>query len=325
MGCPEKSKIEQLVAGALGEDDTQDLLSHLAGCLDCRQEAAFLTAVRLSMPSISPGPQCLSDESLSLLRDDLLEDQDREKALSHLGGCHHCLGAWLSLDRSLEEADREPVRAPAHLLKKAVALGARGKQTEKIPFLQRLLGPSPVWRLGLAGAAAAVVLVLAVVLSAPPTQYERPEPSVLVSELLDYVDLQRPINVDDVEQCTPYRGQSSIFALVDAIGQRQGEEALRKLHEVLMEDDASYAFAMILRQFRLIIRARDMIDSAKTPDHTVHRSKFVVKKVAAQARNFSLSDLENIYRELLEIDLRAKNGQMDLDVALDRLVSVIAA
>jgi DNA polymerase-3 subunit delta len=146
-----------------------------------------------------------------------------------------------------------------------------------------------------------------------------------LNKLLDYVDLQRPINVDDIEQCTPYRGQSSIFSLVDAIGQRQGEEAVRKLHEVLREDDASYAFAMILRQFRLIIRARDMIDSAKTPDHTVHRSEFVVKKVSAQARKFSLSDLEHIYRELLEIDLRAKNGQMDLDVALDQLVSAIVA
>jgi DNA polymerase-3 subunit delta len=146
-----------------------------------------------------------------------------------------------------------------------------------------------------------------------------------LNKLLDYVDLKRPINVDDVEQCTPYRGQSSIFSLVDAIGQRQGEEAVRKLHEVLQEDDASYAFAMILRQFRLIIRARDMIESAKSPDHTVHQSAFVVKKVATQARNFSLSDLEHIYRELLEIDLRAKNGQMDLDVALVRLVSVITA
>jgi len=183
MGCPEKSEIEQLVAGALGEDDTNNLLSHLAGCSDCRQEAAFLTAVRLSIPGTSPGPQCLSDESLSLLRDNLLEDQDHEKALSHLGGCHRCLGAWLSLDRSLEGADREPVRAPAHLVKKALALGAEGKQTEKIPFLQRLLGPSPVWRLGLAGAAAAVVLVLAVVLSTPPTQYEMPEPTVLVSDV----------------------------------------------------------------------------------------------------------------------------------------------
>ena len=146
-----------------------------------------------------------------------------------------------------------------------------------------------------------------------------------LSKLLDYVDRERPINLDDVEQCTPYRGQSSIFALVDAIGQRQGEESAKKLHQVLQEDDASYAFAMILRQFRLIIRARDMIDSARTPDHSVHRSEFLVKKVVAQARNFSLSDLEQIYRELLEIDLCAKNGQMDLDVALLRLVAVISA
>jgi DNA polymerase-3 subunit delta len=145
-----------------------------------------------------------------------------------------------------------------------------------------------------------------------------------LTKLLDYVDLQRPISVDDVEQCTPYRGQSNIFALVDAIGQRRGDEAVKKLHQVLQEDDASYAFAMILRQFRLIMRARELIDSAKPPDNTVHRSEFVVKKVASQARNFSLADIEHIYHELLAIDLRAKNGQMDLDVALDRLVAAIA-
>jgi len=186
MGCPEKSQIEQLVAGALGEKTSKELLSHLNECSDCRREAAFLTAVRLSLPAKPPGPQCLSDESLSLLRDDLLEGPEREKALAHLGGCQHCLGAWLALDRSLEEAAREPVTAPAHLVKQAAALGAKGKQTEKVSFLQRLLGPSPVWRLSLAGAAAALVLVVAVVLTSPPTRLEvpaRPEPPVLVSDV----------------------------------------------------------------------------------------------------------------------------------------------
>jgi DNA polymerase-3 subunit delta len=143
-------------------------------------------------------------------------------------------------------------------------------------------------------------------------------------KLLDYVDRQRPINVEDVEQCTPYRGQSSIFALVDAIGQRRGDVALQTLHQVLQEDDATYAFAMILRQFRLILRARELIDAGKVPDETVHRSKFVVNKVSTQARNFSMADLEQIYYELLAIDLRAKNSQMDLDVALDRLVAAIS-
>lgn len=183
MGCPEKSQIEQLVAGALGEKASKELLSHLNGCSDCRQEAAFLTAVRLSLPAGQAGPQCLSDESLSLLCDDLLEGPDREKALAHLGGCQHCLGAWLSLDRSLSEAAREPVPAPAHLVKQAAALGAKGIQTEKVSFLQRLLGPSPVWRLSMAGAAAALVLVVAVVLTSAPIQTERPEPPVLVSDV----------------------------------------------------------------------------------------------------------------------------------------------
>ncbi len=146
-----------------------------------------------------------------------------------------------------------------------------------------------------------------------------------LDKLLDYVAFQRSIEVADVEQCTPYRGQSSIFALVDAIGLRQGEQAIAKLHQVLQEDDANYAFAMILRQFRLILRARELIDSGKPPDRSVHHSDFVVRKVASQARNFTLGDLERIYHELLEIDLASKNGQMELDVALDRLVSVITS
>ncbi len=144
-------------------------------------------------------------------------------------------------------------------------------------------------------------------------------------KLLDYVDLQRSIQVEDVEQCTPYRGQSSIFALVDAIGQRQGELAVKTLYQVLQEEDIGYAFAMILRQFRLILLAREQIDSGQTPGKRIHRSDFVVKKVAAQARNFSLADLERIYHELLEIDLRSKNGEMALDVGLDRFVSLIAS
>jgi len=146
-----------------------------------------------------------------------------------------------------------------------------------------------------------------------------------LTKLLDYADRQRPIAVDDVEQCTPYRGQSNIFALVDAIGLRRGDEAQKKLHLVLQEQDPRKVFPMILRQFRLILRARELIDAGLPPDDSVHNSAFVVKKVAAQARNFTLADIENIYHELLAIDLRSKNGQMDLDVALDCLVVAITA
>ena len=146
-----------------------------------------------------------------------------------------------------------------------------------------------------------------------------------LAKLLDYVDRQRPIIVDDVEQCTPYRGQTNIFALVDAIGLRRGDEAQKKLHQVLQEQDARKVFPMILRQFRLILRARELMDAGLPPDDSVHQNAFVVKKVTSQARNFALADIEKIYHELLAIDLRAKNGQMDLDVALDLLVASVTA
>ncbi len=194
MGCPEKSKIEQLVAGTLGEDDSKSLIAHLADCPDCRQEAALLTAVRLSLPAAQPGPECLSDESLSLLRDDLLPGGEREAALAHLSQCQGCLSAWVSLDRSLEAAAQEPVSPPAHLVRKAAALGAGKPAKEKVPFVQRLLGPSPAWRLGLAGAAAALVLVLAVVLSAPPADYQAPEPSILVADDIRPVEPPAPVS-----------------------------------------------------------------------------------------------------------------------------------
>lgn len=144
-------------------------------------------------------------------------------------------------------------------------------------------------------------------------------------KLLDYVDLQRAIRVEDIEQCTPYRGQTTIFALVDALGQRRGEEAQKILHQVLQDADVRSVFGMIIRQFRLILLARDLMDSGKVPGNTIHKSDFVVKKVSTQARNFTLADLERIYHELLAIDLRSKNGEMDLEIALDSLVSVITS
>lgn len=145
-----------------------------------------------------------------------------------------------------------------------------------------------------------------------------------IIKLLDYVDRQRPVEVQDVELLTPFRGQEDIFAMVDAVGQRNGKEALARLHRLLENEDARYAFAMTIRQFRLILQAREAIQNGLSPQAALDTSAFVAKKAAAQAKNFSLTDLEKIYRHLLEIDLASKSGGMDLDVALDTLVASLA-
>lgn len=146
-----------------------------------------------------------------------------------------------------------------------------------------------------------------------------------VAKLLDYVDRKRAIEVADVEQLTPFRGQSDIFELVDLIGHRKSAEAQEKLHRLLIDQDSRYVFAMVLRQFRLILQAREALDQKKDLRKSLRGPDFVLKKVGAQARNFSLEELERIYHELLSIDLASKTSQLNLDVALHTLIAALSS
>lgn len=144
-------------------------------------------------------------------------------------------------------------------------------------------------------------------------------------KLLEYVDYSRPIEAADVEALTPFRGQSSIFSLVDAIGQRRMKDAQRLLNGLLRDIDPGYAFAMIIRQFRLLIQAREALALGTDPAQAIPGPGFVRKKVASQARNFNLHDLEAIYGALLDMDLAAKTSLIDIETGLDMLLGSLAS
>jgi DNA polymerase-3 subunit delta len=145
-----------------------------------------------------------------------------------------------------------------------------------------------------------------------------------LAKLLDYVDRSRPIKIEDIERLTPYRGQSDIFSMVDAIGNRHGQEAFGYLHQLLQDEDPRYVFAMVVRQFRLLLQAREAIDNGQDPSRVLKVHKFVVNKVSAQARNFLLADLERIYHKLLAIDLAVKNGLTFIEVEMESLIATLS-
>jgi DNA polymerase-3 subunit delta len=146
-----------------------------------------------------------------------------------------------------------------------------------------------------------------------------------LEKLLDYVNRERPINVSDVEQLTPFHGQSNVFAMVDAVGQRNGQQAFTHLHRLLEDHPPQYAFSMITRQFRLLLQAREALDSNTNPRKVLKVPAFVADKVSAQARNFTLPDLERIHHKLLEVDLASKSGGAALEVSLDSLLATLTA
>jgi DNA polymerase-3 subunit delta len=146
-----------------------------------------------------------------------------------------------------------------------------------------------------------------------------------LAKLLDYVGRSRPVLEDDVRRLTPYHGQSDVFAMVDALGAGDGRRALALLHRLLEDESPRYAFSMITRQFRLLLQAREALDGGRDPATTLSLHPYVASKLASQARQFTLSQLEAMYHRLLETDLAVKTGLSEESVALDSLVTSLSS
>lgn len=149
-----------------------------------------------------------------------------------------------------------------------------------------------------------------------------------IVKLLTYVGFARPVDVADVQALTPAGGEANVFDMVDAIGQRRGALAVRELHKLLEKGDFFQIWGMIVRQFRLILLAKEMLD-ARASEAEISKAlglhPYPTGKVCAQARNFSLLDLERLYHHLLDYDADLKTGRVEPNAALDTLVASLTA
>jgi len=145
-----------------------------------------------------------------------------------------------------------------------------------------------------------------------------------VEKLVVYVNWAHPIGEDDVRLLVSRVQEANIFEMVDALGQRDGQQAARLLHQLLDGGEHPLALlGMIVRQFRIMIQVKELNEQGLTQQDIAARLRlhpFVVKKAMRQAMNFPMEQLEAIYRQLLETDVAIKMGQMDEVLALDMLV-----
>lgn len=144
-----------------------------------------------------------------------------------------------------------------------------------------------------------------------------------IEKLLTY-RAHQPIRAEDVRALVASVTESSVFDLVDAIGRRETHTALHLLHHQLAHNAAPiYLLAMITRQFRLLLQWRDLAERGVAFEQINAQLKlhpFVARKLADQARNFSLTQLEAIYPKLLDTDVAIKTGRSEPTLALDVLV-----
>ena len=144
-----------------------------------------------------------------------------------------------------------------------------------------------------------------------------------IAKLLAYVNWARPVKIEDVEAVSIVTAEPDIFMLVDALADGRTGEAQKLLHRLLENEDAFALWGMVIRQFRLLLQAREVIDArGMVPDvqEALGVHPFVAEKIYGQAKRIPMTMLESIYHRLLLMDESAKNGQVTLDLALDIFV-----
>ncbi len=135
-----------------------------------------------------------------------------------------------------------------------------------------------------------------------------------------------PIDQKMITELVRVESQEDIFGFMDALSSGQSSRALGKLAEEREAGtDEFQLFGMLLRQIRLLLQARDVVDSnskAMKQDIadalSVH--PFVAQKLLNEVRSWSPAKLESLHGLASKLDKSMKTG-LAPDVSVDRLVT----
>ena len=151
-----------------------------------------------------------------------------------------------------------------------------------------------------------------------------------IQKLQLYCGERKTITLEDVQVMVPYvQSADVIFSLVDAIGQRNSRTAARHLHRLLdVGEHPLGIFGMVVRQFRLLIQIRWLVEHRVSEQESAKRLKlhpYVTRKVRGQASHFTPRQLYQAYQLLADSDLAIKTGQLPADIALDLLIAQLTS
>ena len=122
------------------------------------------------------------------------------------------------------------------------------------------------------------------------------------------------ITEKDISLLVGRKEESSVFDLIDAVGNRDGAKAFETMYRLVNSGhDSHYLLSMFVYHFENLLSVSD----GSTPKH-LH--PFVAKKATSQARKFSKEDLLSKFNHLAELDIASKNGTTNLEDSLYNFV-----
>lgn len=144
-----------------------------------------------------------------------------------------------------------------------------------------------------------------------------------LEKLALYCGEEGVITLADVEKLLTKTSEANIFALVDSLGEKKGDQALMEMSYLLDQGEPPVRLLfMIARQYRLIIQAKELSCkgySEKQISSELKTPFFVTSKLLRQARHYQFAELEKILSLILECDVVLKT-QSNNRLALEQLI-----
>jgi DNA polymerase-3 subunit delta len=138
------------------------------------------------------------------------------------------------------------------------------------------------------------------------------ELSSQVEKLVLYVGSRDTITADDVREIVSDTRVETVFALANALGERNISKALRSLHTILGDGEAPLmVLFMLTKHFRQLWTVREMLNRKQSPQDISRATRvppFFVNGIIAQAKGIREREFIAIFERLFAIDLAMKRG-----------------
>lgn len=140
-----------------------------------------------------------------------------------------------------------------------------------------------------------------------------------LAKLATYVGDRGDIQRSDIEVLTDCHREEIIFAVVDALAEGRGADALAAWDQVLATDRAApgRAIAGIAWALRTMLEARREVDAGGNVYAVAPRMRVDPVVLRKRLERFSTRHLERMQRDLLEIDLAIKTGEASIEAAIE--------
>lgn len=136
-----------------------------------------------------------------------------------------------------------------------------------------------------------------------------------VEKLCTYCGKKETVSVADVKAIVSDTKAESVFEFTDALGGKDLSKALRILTSLMQDGEAPLRLlGAVARHYRQLWQVRELMDR-KVPSADLAKASgvnpYFLNKVVAQARNYTVGELRQVFERMLELDLAFKSGGLE--------------